>query len=467
MNFPYPLPWEKRGKSVYPLPGGYTKQLNTLRTIAVRLEQKNTTVDQLSIWMCSEFGMSSRNVRDAINFLIRTDLIERRGNILVVDSQVRKMLAEKSDEGMIAKLHCRVKFIGEMLYELQESKSFGEILNAAEKYGLKWETDAQVQRRRGWLQSAKLIELRNNKLELTKTGRNFVSQIQVHVMEEVKPKSASELGYDDTKRCHTQTAESLATAIVEASTKSNAPAHFERIVTKAFSLLGFDAQHIGTTGNTDVLVTAFLGSRDSFKVCVDAKTTASGSLKDVQVDWPTLSEHRAKHEANYSLLVAPNPAGTRLFTRAEEYSVAVLSAEQLADLCRLHDKTPVGLHEYKTMFTSNGRVSLTEILEASEQIERLSMLVEVLSQKLSQWTKTFGRLSARDIELMLGAQERMHISREDIEYLLSVLSHPLVGLMYRFESTSEESPRYVLATSRAAAGSKVKLLARMMEVISP
>ena len=110
--------------------------------------------------MASQFDMDSDNARRTIQFLWRTGLIERRGNVLAVDSQVRKTLVEKNDEALILALHCRVKFIGELLYELRESKSLQELRDIAEKYGLKWQTIAQVQRRRGWLQSANLIEVK-------------------------------------------------------------------------------------------------------------------------------------------------------------------------------------------------------------------------------------------------------------------------------------------------------------------
>ena len=52
-----------------------------------------------------------------------------------------------------------------------------------------------------------------------------------------------------------------------------------------------------------------LGRDEAYRSTVDAKTTASGALGEHQVDWTTLVEHRTKHDADYALLVAPNPFG--------------------------------------------------------------------------------------------------------------------------------------------------------------
>ena len=90
-------------------------------------------------------------------------------------------------------------------------------------------------------------------------------------------------------------------------------------------------------------------------IAVDAKTTASGSLGDNQVDWETLKEHRKNHGAKYSLLVAPDPTGKRLMDRARKSSVGVLSAEQLAYLCRGHARAPLSLVDYEQLFAIPGR----------------------------------------------------------------------------------------------------------------
>ena len=155
-----------------------------------------------------------------------------------------------------------------------------------------------------------------------------------------------------------------------------------------------------------MLLTAPLGRHDSYRVAVDAKTTRSGSLNDNQVDWQTLKEHRAKHDANYSLLVAPNPGGARLMDRARTFCVAVLSADQLADLCRRHARTPLSLVEYKKLFVMKGEVDLGAIDEATEHLESLQRLASLLSRELIEKTDRFGRMSARDVHMAFGEEAK-------------------------------------------------------------
>ena len=56
-----------------------------------------------------------------------------------------------------------------------------------------------------------------------------------------------------------------------------------------------------------VLLDALLGKADTYRVIVDCKTSASGSVGDQQVDWVTLGDHKIKHDAQYVALQVPNP----------------------------------------------------------------------------------------------------------------------------------------------------------------
>lgn len=198
---------------------------------------------------------------------------------------------------------------------------------------------------------------------------------------------------------------------------------------------------------------------------MDAKTTASGSLNDNQADWATLREHRNKHDANFSLLVAPSPSGNRLMNRAQEFAVAVLSADQLAELCRRYARAPLSLVDYKKLFALSGEVDLGTIDEATEHLISLQRLASLLSGELSEKTDRFGRMSARDVQLAFG-EEAKGVSQDDIQRLLDVLAHPLIGFVYDFSDNGQSGPvtDYVLATSRESCAQKIRLLADSLAV---
>ena len=224
--------------------------------------------------------------------------------------------------------------------------------------------------------------------------------------------------------------------------------------------MGFVAEHLGGSGKTDVLLTAPLGKDDAYRVAVDAKTTGSGSLGDHQVDWETLKEHREIHSAKYSLLVAPNPTGKRLMDRARRSSVGVLSAEQLAYLCRGHARGPLSLVDYEQLFVAPGEVDPAVVDEQADQLVRLRRLASAICRQLPEKTDRFGRMSARDVQLLLG-DEAEGIFEQEIEGLLDMLSHPLVGAVHGFSEDQRTGLKegYVLATSRDACRRRIELLA--------
>ena len=471
MEIPQPLPWEQRVNGAAPLPGGYTGYLESLRVICVRVEESNLSFEDLVAYSRGRFEISEVSARHSLAFLRNAGHIRQTDGILSVDERIRHWMQDLNDDIPIAMIHGRVKFIGEMLSELQEPKSADELRRTASRYGLQWRTSAQIQRRRGWLQSSCLIEATANRLRLTESGRNLLGRLEIHtpssgVENRRKSKKSQKLQQSKlgtSESVSISDADTLADHVLAASTESGDHVRFERLVRDAFKFLGFVAKHLGVSGRTDVLLTAPLGKIDTYRVAVDAKTTASGSLKDHQVDWATLREHREKHDANYSLLIAPNPSGNRLMTRAQEFSVAVLSADQLADLCRRHAGAPLSLMDYRVLFATKGEVDLALIDEPSEQVAALQRLVSVISNELPERTDRFGRVSARDVQLTLD-EAAEGVTEQEIQRLLDMLAHPVIGVLHRFADNQKNATHeeYVLATSRESATRKIRLLARSL-----
>lgn len=187
---------------------------------------------------------------------------------------------------------------------------------------------------------------------------------------------------------------------------------------------------------------------------IDAKTTASGSLSDGQIDWTTLVEHRQKHKADFTMLVAPNPSEGRLMDRALDHQVAVMSAKQLAGLCRQHSRTPLGLADYRSLFAKGGQVDTTDLDELAEDSVRLVALGVAICACLEANSMKFGRLRARDLWLMLSNAEPGEVStEEEIQDLLNTLASPLVLAV---DGTPDKG--YVLASSLAVVRMRLRLL---------
>jgi hypothetical protein len=241
------------------------------------------------------------------------------------------------------------------------------------------------------------------------------------------------------------------------------PAPSELAVRDAFDFLGFQAEWLGGSGKTDVLLAAALGATDSYRVVVDCKTSGSGSVSDHQVDWVTLTEHKAKHDADHIAVVAPNPSGSRMFARASQHNVAVISADQLAGLCRQHAKTPLGLDDYRSLFATGGSLDMQAVDERAEDVKRLVTLAAAICEAIRDRSAVFGRLSARDLFLILSAQTVAEGTTEDeLQALLDTLASPLLAVLQ-----GSKNDGYRVTTSAKVAQRRIEMVAQQLSASQP
>ncbi len=357
---PPPLPWDQRAKGVNSMPGGYTGYVQSLHQVCGYVVEERPSSPSLASWVQKHFSLSKGSANGRVAFLQKTGVLESAADQICLSEYATRWYVASDDGILIGLLHSRLQYCGEMLAELRDgAQSIEELRQTAKKYGLDWDSHGEVNRRRGWLESAKLIEpASNGQFALTDAGRDLLAILVVHSpsskLEHPRPQLPPQPPPDSTPTSTPKTApppssattpdprtgesepspaEALAFEIRDASTDSKNPDRLEFAIRGAFQFLGFDAEKLGGSGKTDVLVKAPLGKDSSYSVTIDAKTVGAGSLGDGQVDWVTLDEHRKQHNADYSMLVGPNPSSGRLMARAGDQSVAVLSTDQLAELC--------------------------------------------------------------------------------------------------------------------------------------
>ncbi len=455
------LPWDQRANAVQPMPGGYSGYMHSLRTICYTINESSLTFSELVNWMCAEYDLSQRSAQMRLRFLEKAGLINQPEGIMRLEEQTRTWLAESGeDKQIIAVMHRHVKFMGEMLSELEDPKSIEQLRQvAATHYGIDWQLQTQINNRRGWFESANLIETSSHGLELTPDGHDLLSKLLTQQRDKTQ---TLEFRVGESRQDPLLTnLDILSSEILASSTDSGNPTRFERAVRDAFRFIGYVSEHISGSGKTDVLLTAPLGRDALYRVAVDAKTTASGSLSDGQVDWATLKDHRELHRADYSLLVAPRPTGQRLFLRAKEFSVCVLSADQLVELCRTHAGGQLSLVEYRQLFANPGEIDLSSVVEQADHYMRLRRVATTICGLLPEKTNQHGPMSARDIQLVLHDEEP-EVSESEIKLLLEMLSHPLVGAVHKFNGDRNlgSTNGYVLASSRSTCRRRIELLAR-------
>ena len=172
--------WSKRDSAVQPLPGGYLAYLDSLREICDRVPPSGLPFKQLVRWMKDRFSVTENRTEGNLKFLNRAGLIRIADDVSLQDV-TRQWLDDGKDMALIAIVHSRIKFVGEMLQELREPKSVEQLRRiAADRYNLAWEKTTQVNNRRGWLASAKLIEGSPKELRLLPDGKTLLDQLEIY-----------------------------------------------------------------------------------------------------------------------------------------------------------------------------------------------------------------------------------------------------------------------------------------------
>lgn len=126
-------------------------------------------------------------------------------------------------------------------------------------------------------------------------------------------------------------------------------------------------------------------------------------------------------------MVAPDPKGDRLKERAERCKVAILSADQLAELCRRHARAPLSLVDYKNIFVEGGEVDLKLIVQGMEHFGLLKALITELPDLLFEKTDQYGPMTSRDVHLARSA----NLASERVKGFFCLLTKDGLRPLYR------------------------------------
>jgi DNA-directed RNA polymerase delta subunit len=236
--------------------------------------------------------------------------------------------------------------------------------------------------------------------------------------------------------------------------KSTTPTEFEEALKEAFEFLGFEAELIGGSGDTDVLLTANIG-QESYKVNVDGKTSKSGKIIDRQIDWLSLRDHKEKNNADFIVVVGPKFSGGNLEQRAKEYNVSLLTTEDLVKILEAHSKFPLTLLEIKDLFTYSGDLSariedvLTQNYSRRNLLEQFRIIIEEMESIQD-------RLGYFNFDSLAGREKigELEVIPEDIDYIIKLLKLPFVNGIKELEQK-----KYILTM-------KVKDIAHIFNQIS-
>jgi hypothetical protein len=332
-----------------------------------------------------------------------------------------------------------------------------------------WKSTAQYEWRLGWLHSLGCLERSARVYICTGTGRGALSKYE-YSKPPLPPATASAVqtreGTPQTSRTFPDLIEEtepdapvavdddppapllvvkeegdrLAERIKRASLESDDATGFERVLVETFRFLGFEAEHRSGPGDTDVLVKAPLG-QETFSAVIDGKSSRHGKVSKQQIDWWALGRHKTQHRADYILVVAPGFSSGDLLDNAAKTEAALITADDLAAVVRLHGSTPLSLTDLRELFRYVGHpeLPLQRIQEKAAEVARLQRLLPDILRTFerSYQVGIMGPLTADALHLRLALDYgRAEYSKEEIETGLELLCTPLIGALRRVNDTT-------------------------------
>jgi hypothetical protein len=450
--WPAAFSWDQRTKSMNPLPGGIDAYMDVLTEIIGNVEATQPARDELQEWLAARYEVSARRAVLVVGFLGRAGLLRLDSSRVHLTPDGERWLRERDPAFLLALVHGRVRYVGELLAHLDQPRNPEELLrHANDFYGMRWTTGGQIARRRQLLGGLRAVEL-NDEGRLRRTGFGDAVLARLDVAPP-QSSSASEPSDDgDTEQPPTTASASVETAATpqhqspddlsaekivqrlhDTAHSSTDPDAFERAARDAFAFLGFDAVWHGGAGRTDVLLTAPLGAR-RYRVVVDTKTTAREAVGDQQIDWVTIDEHQERYDADYASILAPAFRGDRVTERARmNRAVALLDVALLSDVVRQHEVAPLDLETYRALFDPAKGVE--EVIDQGEALRRQLVLAAEILRQVAHLEGDEGAVSAGDLYWNLDAfaeqVDGQRAEREEVEAVCDALARPPLSLLRR------------------------------------
>jgi len=431
---------EKLIRSLWPLPGGNDRYLNTLdRIIKWAASVPEPTRDRFKTWLTSQYNATEKTFSAYLQVVLRLGALtsQPNGGLALTPFGRQILEAEVEAKAKVVIEHFMQNYLGfpEVLGVYAQADGpihLEEMVAMLQPHFPQWTSNAQFEYRALWLLSLGCLrQAKGRYYEVTELGRTTAVQFPATPEGHAPLPAKSEIREPGpTEPAPTMDEVSrLTTQLEQASTESQAPEHLERAVAEAFEFLGFSVDQLGESGETDVLVRADIGP-ESYIVVVDAKARHDGKLQDLDV--LTLQEHLQNNEADYAVVVAGRFAGGKLVRHAEDNDVVLLSVPVLSAWLQLHAHTPLNLNEYRVTFTTPGLLDdLPAVLKAAaeRQEQWAHLLVDLL--ELIQETYQHGLnqpLPCNQLFAMLVTRLRgVRYPGQQVQEAIALLTHPAIG----------------------------------------
>lgn len=415
-------------------------RIDNLRTI-VQFSYEKVSRSDLFNFIEEEFGLKASSVESMMPFMKADGLLEEVGrNIYIATSAAKAWCESGNDLDFIRILHSHKRFVGEMIRATEKDRVRNDIYAEAKKHGLNTEKSRWII---GFLMEAGLIEEPQYlHLKATPIGMKFIEDLPLfdanyedeitEVAKETENKTKNDI-IEENENTNI-IFESLRAAARDpmAEGKSSGLA-FEEAIAKVFRYMGYDAKHIGGSGDTDVVVRWKDDKGKTITAVVDGKSKTSGSVAHSDISDVALETHKEKNNAEFVAIVGPGFSGDTIKNHARKKGFALVTDSELVDIAKSSKSLGLSLTDVAHLFkVPNGLSQLDELIAARKrELDIITLVVATFVKEQG----AMDSLSARDLYFLL-RNTNLSPSLEELLNTFEMLSKGEVGILSKVKSTS-------------------------------
>jgi len=294
------------------------------------------------------------------------------------------------------------------------------IVDEAKIAGNQWKVNIYPREKKWYLKVSgkKRVEISNfrNRFDLILSRIIFLErEIAKITVQEESEKPDSQLLSD---------AEQIKSQLMSSSIESKNPKLFEESIVKCFNFLGFECEHIGGSGNTDVLVSK------PYRIIVEAKATTRTSLSKIY--FTRLKQHKKKHRA-HGIVVVANGFEPSVIRDAEIENTTLLKTESLCELIDIHNEYPLQLHDCQRFLSIVGLLREDELIDIRKgvdkrrrKLEALPVIIQSVDTQKRSLDEIFGRYQIKCEEA-----SKTCLDKSDFSALIEFLSLSFTSLLVK------------------------------------
>lgn len=434
-----------------PSPATHSNKVENLRVIV------NALIDPLSRsellgFIANTFSLRRSSVDSMLPFLRASGLIVEVGlGIYQASPTARAWLQSGSNINFIRILHANMRFVGEMLLAAEGGATRADVYAEAKRHGLNVDKSRWIAA--FLMDTGLIVPPKYGSLRTTPTGVALLEELPL-AEPEVQPDSDPEnIPTSDNKSafCSSSLAESLdELSRTPMAKERGAGKAFERAISDAFTLMGFDARVLSGSGTTDVLVKWRDHKGAKRTSIVEAKSRSSGSISHTDVSDVALESHKVQHHADYVAVIAPAFVGDTIKNMARARSWTLIDASMLGAIADKALALGIGPELSGALFESNGGVDATMKAIADKQRE-LAVLTYVVGQLAEEAKESGDPITPRDISRD-GRRSEVKPSVSEVLSALSTLQDLAPGAVRKTnENNDPKFSSFELGSPRSSA----------------